>query len=30
MSRCILFLVIFQPPNVPKHKTVKRYLIGIT
>ncbi len=29
MSRYIFFFIILQPPNVKKHKTVKRYLLGI-
>jgi hypothetical protein len=30
MSRWSYFLIIFQPLSVQKHKTIKRYLIGIT
>jgi hypothetical protein len=30
MSRWSSFKIIFQPLSVQKHKTIKRYLIGIT
>ncbi len=30
MSRWNFLIIVFQPLSVHKHKTIKRYLIGIT